>query len=288
MRKIPITAVTPSLSAAPSTVTISVGSDYAALFHGKEWIDANGTRYPFYAYTSSTALSAGCTSLVATTFDIIGNSSFNGRYTVYTKISSSDFDSVTYNSASSELTIRISETLFTSGNSTGGFITNISTYLISVAGEGNVTVLENQEYADRPVALCGKYTSSWGEALQQNLVSMTQHWAGPTPPPNPMLGQLWFDTTTAVLKIRTFSSWEAVNASITGSSFRFTQSTASLSWTVQHNLNLPIPYIPSCDFYANTIDGVKSIIPSDVTYQDANTIIVTFSNPTSGYALIRS
>jgi len=294
MRKIPISSITPSQNNAPGVITVNVGSDLVQLFHGQEWIDELGTRYPFYQYSDASPAPVGTTVLVATVFDIVDNPTFCGRYTVYTKKTSTDYDPTVYNGGTSVLSINVNEAMpnATTDLSTGS-ITHIGTYLLTVTGESSVLVLEQADNTARPVELLGRLSLGWGEVMMQNMLGVTQSWASTTAPSNPFMGQLWFDTVHEVLKFMPIaggssSDWQIVNQNYFGQIFRFHQAVPTQTWTIAHGMNLPAPYIASCSFFVDTISGVKSIIPSDVTFIDPNTASVTFTNPSTGYAVLRS
>ena len=49
------------------------------------------------------------------------------------------------------------------------------------------------------LGLPGRNKSSYGQVLDTNFVRQLESYASPSPPPNPLRGQLWFNTTTNVL-----------------------------------------------------------------------------------------
>lgn len=57
-----------------------------------------------------------------------------------------------------------------------------------------------------------------------------------------------------------------------------TQSTASDTWVIPHNKG----FFPS----VTLVDGSNNVIYSDVSYQDQNEVVVTFSVPVSGKAYL--
>lgn len=298
MRRLDILNITPSTNPAVPA-TIEIGLDYTSIFHGKEWIDSSGNRSPFYTYDTDTntvtpSPPAGTTLLVATTFDIIENSKYAGRYTVYTKPDASGLASSSYNSGTGNTTIRVNEAMPSGSGSelTDGYVTHISTYLLTVTGESNLVMLEQQDNDDRPIELVGRLSSGWGEVMMQNLLRLGQSFAGPSAPTNPFQGQLWYDTINSTLKIKQTAlnnnDWIEVNSAFFGGApYRFTQPFADTTWTVAHNMGLSSPYHATVDFFVNTVDGVKPILPLDVTFVDANTLTASFSNAETGYAIVR-
>lgn len=289
MRRLPILSIVPSTTVGvPSTFTVD--GDFTQLFHGREWIDGAGVRSPFYTYTPATA-PAGTGLLVATSFEVVENTgNFNGRYTVITKLTSGG-------TAPSELlggdtVIRVNETLpsGSGGALTSGYITNISTFLLSIAGEADLLLLEQQNKATRPLEFTGSQTSGWGEVMVQNMLKMVQHYAGPIAPTNPFLGQLWLDTANSQLKIFTGAIFVVVNSG-EYTPVRIHQTTAASTWTVNHNLGLSgPPYIVAFDTFVETPAGSgiykSTVSPSDVVFTNANSFTVTFPASYSGYVIV--
>lgn len=299
MRRLQILNIKPSGDTSVPA-EIEVGLDFTAIFHGVEWINPQKVRFPFYAFdtdpTSTTPYPAeGTVHLVATTFDIVENTKYSGKYTVFTQRTATSPASSEYNAQTGRTIIRVNETipLGTGDELTSGFITNVSTYLVAVTGEPNLVVLENEIKDDRPIEIVGKLSVGWGEVIIQNLMRQAQSFAGPTPPAKPFQGQLWFDTINNLLKIKPTpmdnNDWQVINSAFFGGApYRHEQTTPANTWTINHGLGLPAPFCASCDFFVNTVNGVKPILPIDVTFVNANSMTVTFSNAESGYVIVRS
>jgi hypothetical protein len=291
MRSLDILNIVTGTSTAPSY--IEVGLDYTSIFHGKEYITGAGTRFPFY----DTSHPADSTVLVATTFEITENPKFNGKYTVYTTPSLGGAVSSEYNSGTNRTLIRVNEVLPTDGTSTdlsSGKISHISTYLLTVFGEPDLVLLEQSLKADRPLDLVGRFSSGWGEIFLQNLLRQVQSFAGPNPPVNPFIGQLWYDSLDEVLMIRTASAWAVANSSVAGGApYRAAIAAPGgggpeYIWTVNHGLNLPAPFVCSADFFVDVGAGVhKMILPNDVTFS-ANSLTASFSQNYAGEVIVRA
>jgi len=60
------------------------------------------------------------------------------------------------------------------------------------------------------LVLYGKKYKDWGEGLNENFVKLLENFANSSPPPNPLNGQLWYDSSTNTLKVydATSSSWK--------------------------------------------------------------------------------
>jgi len=94
-------------------------------------------------------------------------------------------------------------------------------------------------------------------------------------------------------------NWEVVNESYFGKPpYRHTQSSPPSNvgtesdpvykWTITHDLGLAYPYVASTNFFVDTGGGdYKPIIPSDVTFVNSNSLTVSFTNPYTGYAVVR-
>ena len=69
------------------------------------------------------------------------------------------------------------------------------------------------------LTLPGFKASSVGQALDQNLIYLIQNFAFTSPPPNPLFGQLWYDTVSNVLNVYTTNNaWSIVTPPFDGAS----------------------------------------------------------------------
>jgi len=92
------------------------------------------------------------------------------------------------------------------------------------------TLDPNATAANTSVLLYGKGVDNYGERIQENMVNMIEHFAGPTPPVNPIQGQVWFDNNyNTFIGFDLLNNWVAV---ITPSLYTFN--------IVSISLNLPI------------------------------------------------
>lgn len=283
MRKIKIVRVN-ATSGVPGS--IEVAGDFSSIFQGKFYRNAAGATLPFY----TTPVPAGYSAIVATTFDIVDNTKYYGRYTVYTPVNGADATSSSYDGT--KTTIRVNEVISdllpneAATLRTDGSITNISTYLLST-GTGSLVIPPGVDIADRPIEFIGRGTAGWGEAYAQNFINLARNFANSNAPTNPFVGQTWFDMDDAQLRVYDGTTWDLVNRKSYGTTARHTQGTPSTTWTVNHLLNLPAPYIAFVQFFVDRGDGPKVILPSDVTFVSANKLTATFTNPEIGYVLVR-
>ena len=77
------------------------------------------------------------------------------------------------------------------------------------------------------LGLPGRNYAGYGQALDTNFVHILENFADTTPPPNPIRGQLWFDTNTNVLKVcpadgtTVAANWLSLTATSSGGSTTF-------------------------------------------------------------------
>lgn len=302
-RRIPISSVSQS-GANPGSFVLGPTSgdnptgNWTSVFQGKFYRDAAGTTQTFYnADGTLRTPPAGYQLIEATTFTVIDNPSYNGRYTVYTQEgTTADAANPSSTFGGGLTTVRVNEAIGApqspSHLTNTGQVTNISTYYLLVSNESAIVVPPGVIIENRPIELVGRNFSGWGEVVQQNLIEAVQHYAGATAPASPYRGQIWYDTTSSPFLVKVYdgSAWSVINSSFfaPANSFRHTQSTAAATWTINHNLGASTPFIVHATFFVDTGGGViKPILPQDVTYVSANQMTVTFSTSFSGYALVR-
>lgn len=265
-------------------LSIKVLGDYTAVFNGKFYRNSAGQTLPFYTAADTTSY----TLIPATSFIVTNNVDYAGTYTVYTPTSATDTVSSSFDGTYTRIYVNETDPV-SSGtpNTTSGTITNCTTYLIDVAGESSIAVPPKVVIDTRPISLFGRSSTPWGEDLVQVLVDSAQNFAAAVAPTSPLLGQSWFDTTTESLKFRTSSGWTTVAVS---SKYRAHITTAAQTWSISHNLNLAAPYIALTQVFVDTPNGIKMIIPSDISFVDANTMTISFTTGTSytGYVLIQA
>jgi hypothetical protein len=61
--------------------------------------------------------------------------------------------------------------------------------------------------------LVGKNYAGYGQFLDDNFVHLLENAANSTAPTNPLVGQLWFNTTTSVLQVRNSVGWKSLGGS---------------------------------------------------------------------------
>lgn len=63
------------------------------------------------------------------------------------------------------------------------------------------------------LVLFGKNYTGYGPQLDENLVHMLENFAYSSSPQNPLEGQLWWDTTTKLMKVRKDGAWKVIGGS---------------------------------------------------------------------------
>lgn len=285
MRKLKILEINASTAETPGS--IKVASDYSGIFKGRFYRDDAGAVQPAY----TTPAPAGYTLIAATTFDIIGNAKYDGRYTVYTPVSDVD-ETPSSEFTDGETTIFVAEAVPALGAEdppaleSDGHVTNISTYLL-YTGTTTIVVPPGVNLTNYPIEFMGRGSSGWGEAYAQNYVNLARNFAHGLPPANPFVGQLWFDTDDNQVRAFDGVGWDVVNRASFGTTFRHTQGTPSTTWTVNHLLGLQAPYICFAQFFIDVDGEPQLILPANVTFNSANQLTATFTDPQVGYVLVR-
>ena len=246
---------------------------------------------PFY---SSPTTPSGYTLIVATTFDVIDNPSYNGRYTVYTPTGVSDANQSSILSVgNTEILVNenVGAPVLAGHATTTGSVTNISTYVIAIQGEASLVVPPTISFINRPIDIIGRNGTPWAESYTQNFVKLAQNFAAPSPPQNPYLGQTWYDSSANTFNLRTSTGWSAIASGVAGSNttFRYIQASASTTWVVTHSLGLVSPFVAFLQIFVDIGGGVyKMIMPSDTNFDSANQLTISFSTPQQGVVLIRA
>ena len=68
---------------------------------------------------------------------------------------------------------------------------------------GTITVIDTTLNNQTSLNLPGRNYAGYGQPVDQGLLSLLENFASPTPPPNPIPGQTWFDTTSKYLRLNT-------------------------------------------------------------------------------------
>lgn len=71
---------------------------------------------------------------------------------------------------------------------------NIS--ISTITGNRTITIADAAEDSSTSLTLIGFAYKGWGQTLNQNIMNLMQHFAAPTGPSSPNLGQMWLNTAT--------------------------------------------------------------------------------------------
>ena len=266
--------------------SIEVDGDYTSIFNGRFYRNGAGDTLP--AYTNPAP--PGYVLIATTSFNVIENEKYRGRYTVYTSTNSSDAPSAVFESG--KTTIRVNELMRELADGepltllTDGYITNISTYLLDTGTE-TIIVSPNVDITTYPIEFVGREFVGWGEIVTQNFLNLARNFADAVPPANGFVGQTWYDTDNKQLRIWDGNGWDLLNRTAYGVTFQHTQGVPATEWTISHLLDIPAPHIAFVQFFVDRGEGPKLILPAEVSFDSANQLTAFFSNPEMGYVLVR-
>lgn len=149
-----------------------------------------------------------------------------------------------------------------------------TTYVLNYTDEPNtgktpITVLPGQlDTTHTSLSLSGQGLLIYGEAVNENFLRMLENFASPTPPPNPTVGQIWFNSTTSSVTVCTVVSGGGV-----GTWEPLTSNTDLLTHAADMDLHLTafenalldgiIPTITSAEI--NALDGVTGNIQTQIS-----------------------
>lgn len=85
------------------------------------------------------------------------------------------------------------------------------------------------------LTLIGKNYSGYGEAFNENYVALLENFSNSTAPTSPLAGQLWWDSSNALLKVYTGSTFKTVSSSTASASQPATGVVGDLWWDTSNN-----------------------------------------------------
>ena len=80
------------------------------------------------------------------------------------------------------------------------------------------------------LTLIGKNYAGYGIFLNENYIKLLENFSYSTAPSAPLTGQLWYDSTTGVLKVYNGSIWKPISSSASGSTAPTSPVTGDLWW----------------------------------------------------------
>lgn len=98
-------------------------------------------------------------------------------------------------------------------------------------GTSLVTVSDGlSDQTTTSLTLIGKNFSGYGEFLNENLIGLLENFANSTEPRSPQTGQLWWDSSTGSLKVKSPGGWKRFSAATPGSTAPVVASTGDIWW----------------------------------------------------------
>lgn len=85
------------------------------------------------------------------------------------------------------------------------------------------------------LTLIGKNYSGYGEAFNENFVALLENFSNATAPTSPLAGQLWWDSSNALLKVYTGSTFKTVSSSTASATQPSTGVVGDLWWDTSNN-----------------------------------------------------
>lgn len=79
--------------------------------------------------------------------------------------------------------------------------------------KGSITVEDNTINTESSLGLPGRDVQSYGETVNENFLHLLENFANNDSPPNPVEGQLWYDTTTGVDQLKIYDGTNWISAS---------------------------------------------------------------------------
>jgi hypothetical protein len=149
---------------------------------------------------------------------------------------------------------------------------------------GSITVAPNTINTQTSIYLPGQDYVPYGAPVDQSLLSLLQNFANVTPPPRPIPGQTWYDTTANIMKVTPNGGVNAVwnridgngipgganttvqfnDSGYLGGSNNFTFNSATSNLRVVGNIN-------ATTFTGNLSGNVTGNISGNLTAPGANT-----------------
>jgi len=86
----------------------------------------------------------------------------------------------------------------------------------------------------------GRGYKNYGEPVNENMLWLLQNFANATAPLNPVIGQMWFDTTASIMKVYTLSGWAAAGGVVAQSGKPASGTSVGSFWydTANNQLNV--------------------------------------------------
>ena len=137
------------------------------------------------------------------------------------------------------------------------------------------------------LTLIGKNYAGYGIFLNENYIKLLENFTNSSAPTAPLTGQLWYDSTNALLKVYNGSIWKPISSSASGSSQPSSPVTGDLwynSTTAQLNVWSGSAWVIVGPSYTTTSGTSGAIVETILDNASASHVVVKFyiSNTTVG------
>lgn len=135
------------------------------------------------------------------------------------------------------------------------------------------------------LTLPGRNSTNWAEYFLEGFLRLLDNSFNDAPPPNPTLGQHWYDSANNLMKVNTPGGWRVLSYSAVtpvGSAtagYVHHQPVAASTWTIPHNLGTV-----NIVYAVYQLDD-SQILPMDISMNSAS-LTIFFSSPIQGRAVI--
>lgn len=129
------------------------------------------------------------------------------------------------------------------------------------------------------LTLIGKNYAGYGIFLNENYVKLLENFTNPSAPTAPLTGQLWYDSTNALLKVYNGSIWKPISSSASGSSQPASPVTGDL-WYDSANAQLKVwsgsAFITVGPSYTTTSGTSGAVVETILDSGSASHVVVKF------------
>ena len=129
------------------------------------------------------------------------------------------------------------------------------------------------------LTLIGKNYAGYGIFLNENYIKLLENFTNPSAPNAPLTGQLWYDSTNALLKVYNGSIWKPISSSASGSSQPASPVTGDL-WYDSANAQLKVwsgsAFITVGPSYTTTSGTSGAVVETILDSGSASHVVVKF------------
>jgi hypothetical protein len=140
------------------------------------------------------------------------------------------------------------------------------------------------------LTLIGKNYAGYGLFLNENYIKLLENFANTVEPLHAITGQLWYDSTNNILKVRGTSSWKPISSSAASSSAPASPVTGDLWWdTTNAQLNVfpgSLPWVTIGPTYTATAGTSGAVVETILDSSSISHVIVKFYISNSVIAIL--